>query len=103
MSTMRDFTFVHTNEVIPPGEYQVLFVPQGWSPPVGGDGSPPLIHDQNIASDDWEIAHPFAYRPAVYTVDNNGDVFFGDVTHTDDDTVVHVKHRFPQTGKAYLR
>lgn len=72
--------------------------PQG---PAGSVGSSSFLHQQTSPSSEWMITHNFNKFPNVITTDFAGEVFYGLVTHLDENVVL-LSFAAPLSGKAYL-
>lgn len=74
--------------------------PTGPTGPMGPSGGAALIHDQQVASDHWVIAHPTGY-PSVTVIDSSGTQCFGEIVYTSD-TQIDIYFTAPFSGKAFM-
>lgn len=75
----------------------------GWpsSPFVQFNVTNRYVHQQDIASSQWDITHPLGGFPSVTIVDSSKTVVIGEVTYIDD-TQVRVNFTGESSGYAYL-
>lgn len=59
------------------------------------------VHEQNIASNLWEINHNLNKKPSIMTVDSADNVVVGEEQYIDDNNIV-IKFKSNFKGKAYL-
>ena len=69
----------------------------------GGGGSGTFyVHEQAVASDEWEVVHNLGYRPGGVTVeDSAGTEVEGEIEFVNTNELV-VRFSAPFTGKVYL-
>jgi hypothetical protein len=73
-----------------------------WITVVPGEaGDLTYVHDQALASAEWEVEHGLLKFPSVMVVDTSGRQIFGDVVFVDS-TSVTITFSSTVSGKAYL-
>ncbi len=89
-----------------PGDYEATLAGEHFHIPVDDTFTDPVwpdlfVHTQASPASVWAIAHHFGVRPSVDVLVFDQETS-GDVTHTDDETVV-ITFGAPTTGVAHLR
>jgi hypothetical protein len=75
--------------------------PQGIPGPPGEGGDLSYVHDQALASAEWQVEHSLSKFPSVMVADTSNRIIYGDVTYIDANNVT-ISFSSSVSGKAYL-
>lgn len=67
----------------------------------GGDADKYYVHEQNLASEEWNINHNLNKRPSIVIVDSADTVVMGEENYIDNNNLT-IKFKGKFKGKAYL-
>jgi len=85
-----------SNNIPPDALYWDTITPSG-----GASGDKTYTYEQAVASSTWNVTHNLNKYPSVSVVDSGGTTVEGEVTHTDENSVI-IYFSAPFTGKAFI-
>lgn len=99
----------NVNVTVQENQFDVVLAESGVQGPAGpqgpaGDDAPAFatyVHNQNVPSSTWTIAHNLACYPAVAVVDSAANVVYGDVNYVSNN-VLTVTFSGSFSGQAFL-